>query len=190
MALLEAGGVATAGPTGEPMIRPIRIYPDPVLRVRCAEVETFDDDLRELVEDMIETVHDAPGIGLAAPQVGVETRVAVVDLSVGEDPEALHVLVNPEVMEREGRCTELEGCLSLPGISDKVARSERILVRSRDVRGASFTLEATGWLARAILHEIDHLEGVLFVDHLRGLRRERARRQLKKLADAPEEVLA
>ena len=170
------------------MIRPIRIYPDPVLRVRCGEVETFDEDLRRLAADMVETMHDAPGIGLAAPQVGVEARVAVVDLSVGEDPDALHVLVNPEVVEREGRGVETEGCLSLPSITDKVPRSERIVVRARTVQGEPFEMEATDWLARAILHEIDHLDGVLFVDHLRGLRRVRIKRQLKKLAESREEL--
>ena len=164
------------------MILPIRIYPDPVLRVECPEVERFDDGLRRLAENMVETMHDAPGIGLAAPQVGVELRMAVVDLSVGEDPDQLHVLVNPEVVEEAGRTVEMEGCLSLPEISDKVPRPQRIRIRARAVDGEPFELEAEDWLARAILHEIDHLDGVLFVDHLRGLRRERARRQLKRLA--------
>jgi len=172
------------------MIRPIRLYPDPVLRVRCPEVEIFDDELRRLADDMVETMHDAPGIGLAAPQVGVESRVAVVDLSVGEDPDQLHVLINPEVLDREGRGVEVEGCLSIPGITDKVPRSLRIRVRARDAAGEAFEIEADDWLARAILHEIDHLDGVLFVDHLRGLRRERVRRQLKKLAETRDEVLA
>jgi len=172
------------------MIRPIRIYPDPVLRVRCPEVDTFDDELRRLADDMVETMHDAPGIGLAAPQVGVETRIAVVDLSVGEDPGQVHVLVNPEVLEREGRWIETEGCLSIPGITDKVPRSLRIRVRAQDVAGEPFELEAEEWVARAILHEIDHLDGVLFVDHLRGLRKERVKRQLKKLAETRDEVLA
>ncbi len=164
------------------MIRPIRLYPDPVLRVRCPEVETFGDELRRLADDMVQTMHDAPGIGLAAPQVGVETRLAVVDLSVGEDPEQLHVLVNPEVLDSDGRGTEVEGCLSIPGITDKVVRPTRIRVRFQDVEGEASELEADDWLARAILHEIDHLDGVLFVDHLRGLRRDRVKRQLKKLA--------
>jgi len=172
------------------MIRPIRLYPDPVLRVRCPEVEVFDDELRRLAEDMVETMHDAPGIGLAAPQVGVESRVAVVDLSVGEDPDQLHVLINPEVIEQEGRGVEVEGCLSIPGITDKVPRSLAIRVRARDVQGEAFELEAEDWVARAILHELDHLDGVLFVDHLRGLRRERVKRQLKKLANSRDEVLA
>jgi peptide deformylase len=169
-------------------VRPIRIYPDPVLRVKCPPVERFDDELRRLADDMVETMHAAPGVGLAAPQVGVELRLAVVDLSVGKDPEALLVLVNPEVLEAEGSETEVEGCLSIPDYTDKVERSFHIRVRAQDVEGDSFELEADDWMARAILHEMDHLDGVLFVDHLRGLRKERARRQLRKLVESQEEV--
>ena len=169
-------------------VRPIRIYPDPVLRVNCPAVERFDDALRRLADDMVETMHAAPGVGLAAPQVGVELRLAVVDLSVGKDPEALLVLVNPEVLEAEGSETEVEGCLSIPDYTDKVERSFRIRVRAQDLEGESFELEADDWMARAILHEMDHLDGVLFVDHLRGLRKERARRQLRKLVESQEEV--
>jgi len=169
-------------------VRPIRIYPDPVLRVSCLPVERFDDALRRLADDMVETMHAAPGVGLAAPQVGVELRLAVVDLSVGKDPEALLVLVNPEVLEAEGSETEVEGCLSIPDYTDKVERSFRIRVRAQDLEGESFEVEADDWVARAILHEMDHLDGVLFVDHLRGLRKERARRQLRKLVESQEEV--
>lgn len=171
-------------------VRPIRIYPDPVLRVRCPPVERFDAELRRLAEDMVETMHAAPGVGLAAPQVGVELRVAVVDLSVGKDPEALLVLVNPELLEEEDRETEVEGCLSIPDLTDKVERSYRVRVRARDLEGEPFEVEAEDWLARAILHEMDHLDGVLFVDHLRGLRKERAKRALKKLVESQEEVPA
>jgi peptide deformylase len=170
-------------------IRAIRIYPDPVLRVQCRAVTDFDESLRKLVHDLIETMHAAPGIGLAASQVGVDLRVAVVDLSVGEDPEQLHVLVNPEIVRRQGQETDVEGCLSLPGITDKVDRPTYVLVKALDAEGNSFQIEAEDWLARAICHELDHLDGVLFVDHLRGLRRERSKRQLKKLA-AEQEVLA
>jgi peptide deformylase len=166
-------------------VRSIRIYPDPVLRVRCSEVTEFDDELAELVQDMVKTMHAAPGIGLAAPQVGVERRVAVVDLSVGEDPEALLVLVNPEILEEDGRETDVEGCLSIPDFTDKVTRPDRIRVRALDVRGEPFEIEADGLLARAIQHEQDHLDGVLFIDHLRGLRRERARRKLRHLQMEP-----
>lgn len=169
-------------------VRPIRIYPDPVLRVACPPVERFDEELRRLADDMVETMHAAPGVGLAAPQVGVELRLAVVDLSVGEDPEALLILVNPELVEEEGRETEVEGCLSIPDLTDKVERSFRVRVRAQDLEGERFEIEADDWMARAILHEMDHLDGVLFVDHLRGLRKERAKRQLRKLAESREEV--
>lgn len=171
-------------------VLPIRIYPDPVLRAKCAPVERFDDEIRTLAEDMVETMHDAPGVGLAASQVGIELRLAVVDLSVGKDPEQLLVLVNPEVVEEEGEATEVEGCLSLPEITDKVDRPYRIRVEAQDLDGETLEIEADDWLARAILHEIDHLDGVLFVDRLRGLRRDRARRALKRLAEAREEVVA
>ena len=165
----------------------IRIYPDPVLRVRCRKVETFDAGLRKLAANMVETMHAAPGVGLAAPQVGSDLRLAVVDISVGEDPAAVLILVNPEVVRREGLETDVEGCLSLPGINDKVDRPFAITVRAQTLEGESFELAAEDYMARAICHEIDHLDGILFTDHLRGLRRERARRQLKKLA-ADQEV--
>ncbi len=165
----------------------IRIYPDPVLRVRCRKVETFDAGLRKLAANMVETMHAAPGVGLAAPQVGSDLRLAVVDISVGEDPAAVQVLVNPEVVRREGLETDVEGCLSLPGINDKVDRPFAVTVRAQTLEGESFELEAEDYLARAICHEVDHLDGILFTDHLRGLRRERSRRQLKKLA-ADQEV--
>jgi peptide deformylase len=168
-------------------ILPIRIYPDPVLRVKCRTVEAFDDALRKLAANMVETMHAAPGVGLAAPQVGVDLRLAVVDTSVGEDPAALRILVNPEIVRRAGLETDTEGCLSLPGITDKVDRPITITLRAQDLTGKPFELEAEDYLARAICHEVDHLDGVLFTDHLRGLRKERARRQLKKLA-AEQEV--
>lgn len=171
-------------------ILPIRIYPDPVLRHKCPPVVDFDRALARLAADMIDTMHAAPGIGLAAPQVGSERCLAVVDLSVGEDPAQLHVLVNPEVVRREGLGTDVEGCLSLPGLTDKIDRPASVTVRACALTGAPLELEAEGWLARALCHEIDHLDGVLFIDHLRGLRRERMRRQLRKLAAEREEVHA
>jgi peptide deformylase len=165
---------------------PIRIYPDPVLRARCEPVQSFDEELSELVANMVETMHAAPGIGLAASQVGVEKRVAVVDLSCGEREEELIAMINPEVVEERERDEDVEGCLSLPGISDKVRRSLAIRLRAADPAGNLFELEAEGLLARAILHEIDHLDGILFTDRLRGLRKERARRLLKRLAKESE----
>jgi peptide deformylase len=164
-------------------LRRIRIHPDPVLRAKCAAVTVFDDGLRQLVADMVETMHAAPGIGLAASQIGVEQRVAVVDLSVGANAADLLVLVNPRVETAEKLATENEGCLSLPGIEDKVERPEQVRVFAQDVDGRAFELAADGWLARAIQHEVDHLDGILFTDRLRGLRRERARRLLRKLAE-------
>lgn len=168
--------------------RPIRLFPDPVLRVDCPPVERFDDELQALVDDMIETMHAAPGVGLAAPQIGIERSLCVIDLSVGEDPEAVHVLANPEIVEAEGSWTEVEGCLSIPDFSEKVDRPYRVRVRARDADGEPFELVAEEWLARAVCHEVDHLRGVLFVDRLRGLRRDRARRHLKRLARETEEV--
>jgi peptide deformylase len=160
----------------------IRQYPDPVLRVRCEEVEGFDDELGRLAGDMVETMHSAPGIGLAAPQVGRSVRLAVVDLSVGEDPEQLLVLVNPEIHDPLGSWIDEEGCLSIPDLTDKVERPQRIRLAAQGLDGRPFELSAEGLLARAVCHEVDHLDGVLFVDRLTGLRRERARRALRRLA--------
>ncbi len=162
-------------------VLPIRIYPDPVLRVRCAKVESFDADLRRLAEDMIATMHAAPGVGLAAPQVGIEQRLTVVDVSVGEDKSALKVLVNPEIVEKSGVEVDSEGCLSIPGVTEKVSRPRTVQVLAQDLDGERIEVEAEDFEARAICHEVDHLNGVLFIDYLRGLRRDRVRRQLKKL---------
>ena len=169
-------------------ILPIRIYPDPVLRVKTRKVEEFDTRLHKLASDMVQTMHAAPGVGLAAPQVGSDLRIAVVDISVGEDPALIKVLVNPEIVRREGLDTDVEGCLSLPGITDKVDRPAAVTVRAQDLAGKPFELEAADYMARAICHEVDHLDGILFTDHLRGLRKERVRRQLKKLAELQQEV--
>ena len=162
-------------------LRRIRLYPDPVLRQPGARVERFDDALRQLVADMVETMHAAPGIGLAAPQVGESLRVAVVDTSVGEDPAALKVLINPTVIQAEGSQAESEGCLSIPGYTEKVERPLEVAVVATDLEGRPFEVRGEGLLARAILHEIDHLDGILFPDRLMGLRRERAKRVLKRM---------
>ena len=162
---------------------PIRVYPDPVLRVRCDEVTEFNEDLRKLVANMVETMQRAPGVGLAAPQVGETVRVAVVDASAGQDPSGLAVLVNPAIKERQGSEVESEGCLSIPDFNERVERAECVEVEAFDLEGDPFHLEAEGLFARVIQHEIDHLNGVLFVDHLRGLRRERARRFLRRLSE-------
>ena len=169
-------------------VLPIRIYPDPVLRAKCAEVDNFDEDLRKLAEDMAETMYAAPGIGLAAPQVGVEIRLAVVD--IGADPENpdLHVLVNPEIVEETGSDLDLEGCLSIPEVSEKVSRPAAGIIRARNLDGESIELEMEGLLMRAVCHEIDHLDGVLFIDRLTGLRKDRAKRQLRRMLKEQEEA--
>lgn len=161
---------------------PIRLYPDPILRQPAQPVERFDEGLARLAADMVETMIQAPGIGLAAPQVGVSRRLAVVDLSVGKEEGQLIYLVNPRLLEPAGSGEDEEGCLSIPGFTEKVSRPERLRVEAQDLAGVPFGFEAEGLLARVINHEVDHLEGVLFVDHLRGLRRERARRALRRLA--------
>ncbi len=166
---------------------PIVLYPDPILREKALPVEEFDEDLEVLVRNMVQTMHSAPGVGLAAPQVGVSRRLAVVDISVGEHPDELLVLVNPSIVRQEGSDDDTEGCLSIPDLTEKVKRPFSIVVEAADARGESFSLEAEGFLARAICHEVDHLDGVLFTDRLRGLRREKARRFLKRLAREAEE---
>ena len=168
----------------------IRKVGDPVLRRRAADVTDIDGALKRLTDDMAVTMYDAPGVGLAAPQVGSDLRLAVVDPTVGEDPSQVRILINPEITRREGLETDVEGCLSLPGINDKVDRPFAITVRAQDLRGEGFEIEAEEYLARVICHEVDHLDGILFTDHLRGLRKERARRQLKKLAEETQGVMA
>ena len=161
-------------------IMPIRLIPDPVLRVNCKEVTEFDDSLRQLVADMVETMYAAPGVGLAGPQVGVEKRVFVVDTSVGKDKDGLKVFVNPRIVSEEGRDVDYEGCLSIPDISEKVARPQWIKVLAQDEDGEEFVLETEDFEARAVCHELDHLNGVLFIDHLRGLRRDKVKRRIRK----------
>ena len=154
------------------MIRDIVRYGDPRLLSENRAVEPFRPDLAGLLADMIETCHAAPGIGLAAPQIGINLRLAIVDLSVGADAGALIVLINPEILERSGEQKEEEGCLSVPDLSERVLRPERVRVRAADASGLVREVEGTGLLARALCHEIDHLNGLLFVDRLRGLKRE------------------
>lgn len=162
-------------------ILPIRLYPDAVLRQRAQAISVFDEALSELAANMFETMYAAPGVGLAAPQVGVLRRLVVIDLSVGKTPTDRLVLVNPVVSAPMGETLEDEGCLSIPEFTAKLTRPERVRVKAQDLAGNTFEREAEGLLARAICHEVDHLEGVLFVDHLRGLRRERAARFLRRL---------
>lgn len=162
---------------------PIRLWPDPVLRAPASAVEVFDEELVRLVDDMVATMLAAPGVGLAAPQVGVSRRVAVVDVTVGREKGNLRVLINPRILEKSGSQIDNEGCLSIPDFTEKVERPERVRLEAQDLRGEKFEIEAEGFEARAFCHELDHLDGVLFVDHLRGLRRDKARRFLKKMQE-------
>lgn len=161
-------------------VRPIVLYPDPVLLARTREVETIGDDVRTLVRDMVETMHAAPGIGLAANQVGVDLRVCVVDLSVGEDPAALKVFINPEIVAAEGAETDEEGCLSFPDVTIEVERATKATVRALDLDGKPFTVTGDGLLARALQHEIEHLDGRVFIMNLSPLKRELVKRQIRK----------
>ncbi len=163
----------------------ILTYPDPMLRKKCRPVEEIDGRIKQLVADMVEAVHAAPGVGLAAPQVGEALRIVVVDLSIGEDPDQLHVLVNPEVESLEGEEIEVdEGCLSLPEIFEKITRPERARVRALNLEGREILLDARGRLARVLQHEIEHLDGKLLLDRLTRVKRELIKRRLKKLAKA------
>jgi peptide deformylase len=153
-------------------------YPDPRLKKRAAAVAKVDDRVRKLVKDMAQTMYAAPGVGLAATQVDVHLRVIVIDIS--EDKSDLLVLINPEIIEREGASTCEEGCLSLPGIYDQIERSERIRVRALNAGGEQFELDAEGLLAVCIQHEMDHLEGKVFVEYLSKLKQNRIRTRLLK----------
>lgn len=154
-------------------------YPDPRLRQRAVPVDTVDEGIRRLAADLLETMYHAPGIGLAATQVNVHKRVIVVDVS--EERNRPHCFVNPEIVEREGEEEMEEGCLSVPGVYELVQRAERIRVRYLDLEGRPAELAADGLLAVCIQHEIDHLDGRLFVDYLSRLKRERIRKRLDKL---------
>jgi peptide deformylase len=154
-------------------------FPDPRLRTRAAPVAAVDDSIRTLIDDMLETMYAAPGIGLAATQVNVHKRVLVADVSQEQDQPL--AFVNPEIIERDGKTEAEEGCLSVPGIFDKLTtRSARIRVRALDRDGQPFELDADGLLAVCIQHEMDHLEGKLFVDYLSELKRTRIRKKLEK----------
>ena len=163
------------------MLRPILRYGEAPLHAPAAPVTRFDDDLQRLIEDMVETMYAAPGIGLAAPQVGVPLRVFIVDLSVGRDPSQLITLVNPEFVDRDGTQLEEEGCLSVPGFNATVLRPAHAIVKGVDRDEQPRTYEASGLLARAFQHEMDHLDGRLFVDRLRGIKRDVIVRKIQKL---------
>ena len=163
-------------------ILPIRKYGDDVLRVPTEPVAEIDASLHTLIEDMIETMYAAPGVGLAANQVGVSKRLMVIDLSVGKRPADCHVFINPEIVETEGEITEEEGCLSIPDFVEVVTRPERVRLRYLDRNGEQREMWGEGLMARAMCHEIDHLDGTLFVDHLRGFKKDRILKKIAKLA--------
>ncbi len=166
------------------MIRPILRYGAGVLHDPAAPVEAMTPEIDALIGDMIDTMYAAPGVGLAAPQVGVPLRVFVVDVSLGRDPGGLIVMVNPEFVERTGMQLEEEGCLSVPGFNATVVRPERAVVTGLDRHGEPHQRDGTGLLARAFQHEMDHLDGTLFVDRLRGVKRDLIVRKIRKLARA------
>lgn len=168
------------------MLRPIVRYGDPVLHQAAAPVDVITPDLQPLIDDMVQTMYAAPGIGLAAPQIGVPLRIFVVDLSVGRDPSGLITMINPVFVEREGMQLEDEGCLSVPGFNATVARPQRVIVKGLNREGQEQTIEGTGLLARAFQHEMDHLDGRLFVDRLRGIKRDLIVRKIRKLSRAGE----
>jgi peptide deformylase len=168
------------------MIYPIVKYGDPVLETPAKPVEKFDDELKKLVEDMFESMYAAHGVGLAAPQIGIPLRLAVIDVTFKEDPKAKLVLANPEIIHTEGRHTQSEGCLSIPEFRESVTRPNRVTVRAQDANGKWFEKTGEELLARAFLHETDHLNGKLYISHISALRRDLMKRKIRKLVKAGE----
>lgn len=159
----------------------IRKFGDEVLRLPTEPVTDFEPSLQTLIDDMVDTMYAAPGVGLAANQVGVSKRLMVIDLSVGKRPGQLHVFINPEIIDSEGEITEEEGCLSIPDFVEVVTRPEKVKLRYLDRSGEQREMWGEGLMARAMCHEIDHLNGTLFVDHLRGFKKERILKKISKL---------
>ena len=168
------------------MIYPIVKYGDPVLERPAAPVTVFDEALRKLIADMFESMYAAHGVGLAAPQIGISRRIAVVDVTFKEDPAQKMVLINPEILHTEGRERSNEGCLSLPEFREKVTRPNRVTLRAQDAYGKTFEHTGEELLARAFLHETDHLNGKLFISHISALKRDLIKRKIRKLAKAGE----
>jgi peptide deformylase len=163
------------------MIFKIVKYPEPVLQQPGEPVTDFDAGLRQFVADMFETMYAAQGIGLAAPQVGISKRITVIDLSLGKDPRQKLVLINPEVIFSDGRLYEEEGCLSFPEIREKVVRSAKVKIRAQDEQGKWFEMDGEELLSRCMQHEIDHLDGMLFIFRISALKRDLALRQIRKM---------
>jgi peptide deformylase len=171
----------TATASAARKIYPVVKYGDPVLEKPGAPVTAFDGKLEELVEDMFASMYAAQGVGLAAPQIGLSMQLAVVDVTTGKNVEARIVLANPEVIHAEGEAREEEGCLSVPGFRGYVVRPQFVTVRAQNVKGETFEIRGENLLARAFCHEIDHLHGILFLQHLSMLKRDLIRRKIKKL---------
>ena len=168
------------------MVYPITLYGDPVLETPAATVTEFDDDLKKLVEDMFESMYAAHGVGLAAPQIGIGKRITVIDVTFKEDPNAKLVLINPEIIHTEGRQRGTEGCLSLPEFREDVTRPNKVTVRAQDVEGKWFEHSGEELLARALMHETEHLQGRLYISHISRLKRDLMTRKIRKLMRAGE----
>ena len=163
------------------MVYPIVKLGDPVLEKKAATITEFNDELRRLADDMFESMYAAHGVGLAAPQIGIGKRIAVIDVTFKEDPNAKIVLVNPEIVHTEGRQTSNEGCLSIPEFREKVTRPMKVTVRAQNLEGKTIEVEGEELLARALLHETDHLNGKLYISHISALKRDLIRRKIRKL---------
>ena len=169
------------------MVYPIVFFPEAVLETRGADVAEFDTpELHKLLDDMFESMYTAKGVGLAAPQIGISKRIAVIDLSVGEDPAQRLVLINPQIVRKEGTQTSEEGCLSIPGFREQVTRANKVTVRAQDGKGEWWEKTGEELLARAILHETDHLDGRLYISHVSAIKRDLIRRKVRKLIKAGE----
>jgi peptide deformylase len=168
------------------MIYPIVKYGNPVLEKPAAPVTAFDAELKKLVDDMFESMYAAHGVGLAAPQIGISKRLAVIDVTFKEDPDAKLVLANPEIVHVEGKQTGSEGCLSIPEFREQVTRGKKVTVRAQDIHGKWFEKTGEELLARAFLHETDHLNGKLYISHISALKRDLMKRKIKKLVKAGE----
>jgi peptide deformylase len=166
------------------MIYPIVKFGDPVLERQADPVTEFDGALKKLVEDMFESMYAAHGIGLAAPQIGIAKRLAVIDITFKEDPDAKLVLANPEIIHKEGKQSQNEGCLSIPEFREPVTRARKVTVRAQDINGQWFEKSGEDLLARAFLHETDHLNGKLYISHLSALKRDLMKRKIRKLMKA------
>ena len=168
------------------MIYLIVKYGDPVLEKPSATITKFDDELRQLADDMFESMNAAHGVGLAAPQIGISKRIAVIDVTFKEDPDAKIVLVNPEIIHVEGRITSNEGCLSIPEFREKVTRARKVTARAQNLKGEKIEVTGEELLARALLHETDHLNGKLYISHISALKRDMLKRKIRKMVKAGE----